>query len=680
MQKGLIMKNNKLIKIGMWIFSLAAIIGVSFGITAFAENSESQSVEIAGYNVSYGGSVSIVYAVKSELNDGQYVKIKGSAYNPVDGTTENFSRINYEIPTYDIVINGENFGKLPMFYTPGIPLKNMATVVTAEAVICNADGTETDITSGKVTYSVLEYLYQRQFMYAESNTPAQNELYELMLKTGEAVQAALNNYGADHTPSKYAYFNISGGSFDGKDAGIVLKGNAITLTGNDAGFTVTPVSLGDGYAVEKGTPVTVANGGEYTVEESVIVTANGAEAFEFGAGRYYSGVYAGLRYDFSDESQMNKTESGGTTDDISITDGIERFGKTAAGAQEYIFWNYATSNQKKYYLGDSLVFEADLKFSGIITANGAFSKLMFRGFNTKYQYSISLAESDGKIRIGSSTYVDKEQWNNIAIVVTPDASAPGASVDIYVNGVKTATEQLTGVEGSSSSLGKAHLYLNDAETGCVYIDNVYTGYVRKNEGGLYYNSELSGKRYDFTDGNAAPMFNSNPASESTVVDGVNVVKVVGASSADYPQFVFGNQDTSSFTNTNKCAVFETDIMFNDAWTQKPQFAFRVMGYEFTIACDLWKGNAMYVLSSSNGICMYVNRWYNLRFEIYETDTAGKFNVQIYLNGAYKLTTTLNGNAKSANDMLFRLKETGTGSAVYFDNMFFDYVDKAYETK
>lgn len=474
MKKGQIMKNNKLIKIMVCILSLAAIIGVSLGITAFADSSENQSVEIAGYNVSYGGSVSIVYAVKSELNEGQYVKIKGSAYNPVDGTTETFSTKSYEIPTYDIVINGENFGKLPMFYTPGIPLKNMATVVTAEAVICEADGTETAITSGKVTYSVLEYLYQRQFMYAEINTPAQNELYELMLKTGEAVQAALNNYGADHTPSKYAYVNVSGGSFDGKEAGIVLKGDAITLTGNDAGFTVTPVSLGDGYAVEEGTPVTVANGGEYTVDGSVIVT------------------------------------------------------------------------------------------------------------------------------------------------------------------------------------------------------------VHQLEGGYYYNSELPGKRHDFTDGVPVGMNGSRPESQSTVVDGVDVVEIVGASSDDAVRFHFGNQDTSSFTNI--CAVFETDIMFNDVWTARPVFRFRVMGYDIlTLTSDIWKGKAIYV--PKNGAELNMNTWYNLRFEIYETDTAGTFNVQVYLDGAYESTEIITGaKTTTYKDALLRLNGNGTGSAVYFDNIFFDYVDKAYEAK
>lgn len=677
MKKGQIMKNNKLIKIMVCILSLAAIIGVSLGITAFADSSENQSVEIAGYNVSYGGSVSIVYAVKSELNEGQYVKIKGSAYNPVDGTTETFSTKSYEIPTYDIVINGENFGKLPMFYTPGIPLKNMATVVTAEAVICEADGTETAITSGKVTYSVLEYLYQRQFMYAEINTPAQNELYELMLKTGEAVQAALNNYGADHTPSKYAYVNVSGGSFDGKEAGIVLKGDAITLTGNDAGFTVTPVSLGDGYAVEEGTPVTVANGGEYTVDGSIIVTVNEAEAFEFGAGRYYSGSYLGTRYDFSDESQMNTPEySQGNTYDISITDGIQKFGKTEAGYQEYIHWDYKTnSTSYKYRDGESLVFEADLMFSEISSVNAAFSKLYFRGKGGVSKYSIIISESDGKIKIGSSTYVNKGEWNNIGIVATLDAANLQASVDIYVNGVKTATDVVSGT--SETNNGKAHLYLEKNETGSIYMDNVFTGYVLQDGAGEYFNSELSGKRYDFTDGIALGMYDSSDTSaQSMLLDGANEVKVAGESSKNYVQIMFGNQDTSNFTN--KCAVFEADIKFNNSWTVKPQFRFRIMGYDFTLGTDCWNNTAIYIPKS--GACLYDGRLYNLRIELYETETLGSFNAQIYLDGVYAYTTTLTGSENAQNYMLLYLNGATNGSAVYLDNIFFDYVDKAYEAK
>ena len=675
------MKNTKFSKILVLVLTLALVIGAAFGIGTMAEGEE-PAVEIVAQNVSYGGSISIMYAVKSTgLADGQYVVIEGSAFNPVDETTEAFTVSDFETTDYDVVVGEENFGKLPVYYTPGIPLKNMATTVTAKAVVYNADNSKA-AESASLSYSVLEYLYERQFMFDSVNSAEQKKLYSLMLETGDTVQKVLENYGAGFAPSDYAFATIEGGTVSGLTKGIVPKGTTVTLTGNDAGFIVTPLSVGDDYEIVEGTPVFVANNGTYTINTSVKATP---EVFELGEGKIYNSYVLGQRVDFSDESQMNVVEwSANNTYSLEIVDGVEIFGKdpdATVEGEEYIFWEVPYASAYAHYTRESLVWEADVKFDNITSEDTAFSKIYFRTHHTVSKFTLTISELDGRIRIGSSTFINKGQWYNIALVANPDFENNKANIDIYVNGEYMATDTVSsGVSSADSSKGKVHLYLYKQEQGSISLDNVYYGYTydATADGGKYFNDSSieSSSRKDYEDGTPADIWNDNDTTvENTVVNGMNKYEIVGSTSTNQLHYYFGNKDTTGFEN--KTIVFEADVMFNKAWAnKKPNFRFRAGGYDFTVATDVWNGTGIYI-PASGGAFLYDGLWYNLRFEFYETETAGTFNYKVYLNDTVKYTGSVTGTATAANDMLFQPNGSAQGCGLYIDNVFYDFVDLAY---
>ena len=124
-------------------------------------------------------------------------------------------------------------------------------------------------------------------------------------------------------------------------------------------------------------------------------------------------------------------------------------------------------------------------------------------------------------------------------------------------------------------------------------------------------------------------------------------------------------------------IFETDIMVNDKWAAKPSFRIRALGYDMTLFTDCWNNNALYIPNTS-GAELKVNNWYNLRLEIYKTETAGKFNVKIFLNGEYKAVASISGSATNSADMLIKIPAgAAQGAVMYLDNVFYGYTVKDY---
>lgn len=192
--------------------------------------------------------------------------------------------------------------------------------------------------------------------------------------------------------------------------------------------------------------------------------------------------------------------------------------------------------------------------------------------------------------------------------------------------------------------------------------------------GLYYSDETKlGNRFDYETKSDSGAYSNNGAITATVVDGARKLEITDMTQSDMLRFLAGN---TSVEGAN-VAIFETDIMLSGAWTGKPTFRIRVLGCDMSLTTDCWNGNALYVPKS--GAELKVNLWYNLRLEVYKTESATSFNVKVYLNGDYVTTTTISGSTSSSADMLFTIPKNAAtnGTAIYFDNVFYGYAVKDY---
>lgn len=630
------MKNTKFSKILVLVLTLALVIGAAFGIGTMAEGEE-PAVEIVAQNVSYGGSISIMYAVKSTgLADGQYVVIEGSAFNPVDETIEAFTVSDFETTDYNVVVGEEDFGKLPVYYTPGIPLKNMATTVTAKAVVYNADNTKA-AESASLSYSVLEYLYERQFMFDSVNTAEQKKLYSLMLETGDTVQKVLENYGAGFAPSDYAYVSITGGTFDGKTSGIVKKGTEITLTGNDGGFMVTPVSVGEDYAIVEGDAMVVANNGTYTVDGSVII--GNLRGYIAGSGEYLNmDLFAGTKYNYSSGSAptVNKNNSSNVVT-ATVADGILSVVNETVLAESYLRIN----NSKA--VGATAVLEFEIKLSEM--PEGTAWRL--------FEYNVGglggefyLVVKDGKFapatKSGTAesgfTYpviealptFSANTWYNFCVEVDTTTAQPSNITAKYtINGIVYDNVKIVNTVTRSAFNGsRMDFYIPAVDNARIDLDNVVMGSpimavssvdYNRGQGTLYAGASSDKFSCDTVTSSYTSLDNWNNDTRGTFAP-TNAVNIVDGA------FLFDNDTLAqrwigwypTATATDKVA-FEIDIKFDSVASTGTnnffQFDTNVSGVKSARVYYKNVGDLVEISGSGTSVYLQKGLWHNIRMEI-----------------------------------------------------------------
>lgn len=662
------MKNTKFSKILVLVLTLALVIGAAFGIGTMAEGEE-PAVEIVAQNVSYGGSISIMYAVKSTgLADGQYVVIEGSAFNPVDETIEAFTVSDFETTDYNVVVGEEDFGKLPVYYTPGIPLKNMATTVTAKAVVYNADNTKA-AESASLSYSVLEYLYERQFMFDSVNSAEQKKLYSLMLETGDTVQKVLENYGAGFAPSDYAFVSITGGTFDGKTSGIVKKGTEITLTGNDGGFMVTPVSVGEDYAIVEGDATVVANNGTYTVDGSVII--GNLRGYIAGSGEYLNmDLFAGTKYDYSSGSAptVNKNNSSNVVT-ATVADGILSVVNETVLAESYM----RITNSKA--VGSTAVLEFEIKLSEI--PEGTAWRL--------FEYNVGglggefyLVVKDGKFapatKSGTAesgfTYpviealptFSADTWYNFCVEVDTTTAQPSNITAKYtINGIVYDNVKIINTVTRSAFNGsRMDFYIPAVDNARIDLDNVVMGTPLESVSSVDYErgqgEDAANANYDCS--STAKTENSGGGIATPVINSDGTATVTSANDGQYLRW----GAKTAYSDGAK-QILEMDIKF-DKWSGtdyvNSSFKFDNGTTRYIVAISGVADD--YVRIGSSNIILTKNVWYNLRFEVdYST---GK--VEVIVNGtSYGEITPINSTYTKAWTLFY----VAGGDSITIDNVY-----------
>ena len=665
------MKNTKFSKILVLVLTLALVIGAAFGIGTMAEGEE-PAVEIVAQNVSYGGSISIMYAVKSTgLADGQYVVIEGSAFNPVDESIEAFTVSDFETTDYNVVVGEEDFGKLPVYYTPGIPLKNMATTVTAKAVVYNADNTKA-AESASLSYSVLEYLYERQFMFDSVNSAEQKKLYSLMLETGDTVQKVLENYGAGFAPSDYAFASIEGGTVSGLTKGIVPKGTTVTLTGNAGGFIVTPLSVGDDYEIVEGTPVFVANNSNYTINGSV--KAEPTRGFEAGSGKFFNNdAILGTKKDYSSGSApgMDVADAGATA---IIEDGVLKIATTTTTNERYanVIAHSAT------LINSIAFFEFEFKLSEM--PEGTVWRF-FEFCANKLGAEFYLQVQDGKFvpvtRAGNSTdgytytaiagmpSFEANTWYNFSMEYElATAKANNILTKIMVNGIEYDDVKIVNTQTRSWTNNRVNVYLPNVNNISVELDNLVIGFLPNGDYARGQGANVNDVNFDCS--TVMKTENSNGGIASAIINDDGTATVTSARDGSYLRWVTAN----SYTEGAKY-VLEMDIKFNN-WTQSGSG-------NAILYIDHGTARKGLTINSSDGfirigssyIYLAKNTWYNVRIE-YDFNS-GSDVFALTVNGISLGNVNFTHPKTNSSSYERTLLYVASGDSISLDNVYCDYI-------
>ena len=186
------MKKHRLLKLISLIFVCTILVGVVALSALAAGNEQDPVVEIAKKNIYFGDKLQLMFAIDAPAS----VEVTATANGKNIGI--------------DYIENQTIGGKEYRVYktVEGWAAQNINTVVTVSATA----GNKTD----KLTYSVLEYLYER--INVDTNVP-QNKLkmYNSLLQYAIDADQVINNT-QDRTPNeldKYYYVTLENATFDG---------------------------------------------------------------------------------------------------------------------------------------------------------------------------------------------------------------------------------------------------------------------------------------------------------------------------------------------------------------------------------------------------------------------------------------------------------------------------------
>ena len=471
------MKNNLKITLAVMVTAILLIASFAIGISA----ANDRSVEIYGYNLSYGGTISVMYALDhTELLDGETLAVQ--VYDGIPGAegTKMYTVKDYQIST-DAAVEGK-----PVFFSPGIPLKNMTMQVFAVPVILNSEGTV--VVSGELTkYSVLEYIFERQVKYADKTTDVQKAFYANLLATGESAQQVLN-YNLSDSPDDYYYVTATDASYMGFDAGIVKKGDKLTLayTGEASplGWNAVSVTVNADGSLTQSAAVTYGIDEQIPVNSHVVITpalAPAAPADYRGQGLYYNdSTKSGKKYSMETGTTLYD-DSWASVAPVSVDGALVVDNSTAANAKELWFKYY---NNGSNYDIQSAVFEADIKIDLITSTQKTYGTRFEIYLSDTIVNVVLRADENGDYYIFDSK-VEKSMWYNIRVEVAPDKTTK-----FYLNGTLIFEHDPAATSGRPTGLwsvkndspsygGRVNMNLNGTKNGLtesISIDNVYVDF------------------------------------------------------------------------------------------------------------------------------------------------------------------------------------------------------------
>ena len=556
---------KKHFKIITLILSLAVLVAGIVGVTAMASEEE-PSLKIFSKNLSYGGTISIAFAVEANgIDEGVELLVYENEPATLDEAPDAV------VSSYKIMnVRGKD---ALVFLTPGIPAKNMTDQVYAVARA--SDGNGGYIYSGIERYSVAEYAYD--VMYYSKLGTEYTELANTLLDLGCQIQNLLP-HNVDSDPRDFYYVSMYdqsvGYALDGNySAGIYKKGDTLTLPEEYLGEVPEGKAFAGYWTSTVNGTTTIVNAGEtLTVAgHTVIQPGYTFVAVTPGNGYYYSGDEVGNRYDFS-ESGADKVVGG------SIIDG-------AFHVTEGNRTNVITNNSEVIFKdGTKYIFEADLTFNGGTPASDdlLFAWAGFSGddgttsyFNNQKLFAVSemsYADAEGSALVWYGIRFEKDVTYNVRLeyllgdgsyifyvnnsVVTEGKNSVGQS---YVENVDRRLKGFTIYTRSSS-------YISTLD---ISLDNVYSAPIPdENNLFTFYNDATTGTKLSFdTDGDLTGIVTDDTHSSNAGTYGAATVKDGKLTVDDDPAWYSIAFKNSSFDPSKTYAngtkyVFEADVTFN----------------------------------------------------------------------------------------------------------------------
>ena len=513
------MKKN--IKIFAIILSCLLLIGI-IGVTSFADGET--TVSIYKRIISYEGAIKIAYAVDAEnLAEGDEIKIaftfneeKGAPEGKLDAT--DFAYVNGVTKNYEV--DGNTY---PTVFSNGFAPANLTKTVYAIPLVVNASG-EVVASGEKVEFSVFRYCTER---FSADPTDDQIELYTSLLDYGAAVQEALLASGAYEQSEldKYgwadAYYvakitNKIDGAVDSVSYER-FRESEITLNPaksyKDKMFAGFEDANGEALAMY-GTEKTASSWNYYDVTLPIgetaftynYKTAGKLETWTDAEGNDLTLNGAGLTHPGSEHSAVTFDKSSDTILSMDVVDG--EFVLDAPKVSSWRPLEFLNKNTTKGAVGDTYVFETDLKIVDDFSTAGSDSVLMQFGFNKRADYG---ATEESFVlfalnRTSGTTYklqtLDKTggEWANLATGLsfgkyynirieykitsigttstTPANSTATGDVTVYIDGELVAAFTATGFydnipNGTFAGIGILDRAYKGVSDHTYYFDNTY---------------------------------------------------------------------------------------------------------------------------------------------------------------------------------------------------------------
>ena len=356
------MKKSKLVKLLVSALSLCLLIGAIVGITAMADEGETETLETEiYYNVSYSEKLYLHYAIPTDTApEGTTLQLE--VYK-ADGKT-----LRYTVDHYDKVNDEDCY----VFITSGVAAKEINTLEYVCAIAVDGNG-DVVARSEKISYSVEQYLYTKLYdegyavatdTYKVDNDGLQvqrKNLYYSMLKYGSSAQKLLiEDWTGVEALGSVPYIAAPHSSVDiGKNYARyknVFLNHDDSQTPAGKAFLYWSVSFFDlvGNVIDSGD---YANGAELTVGEYYFLaapvygdTTSITDKELDTTNKKVTGT--GLTYSLA----ANDATAGITEDGLSVTV------PTTANAT-YIRYTQATSNADV----NAVIFECDYSF---VSSNG----------------------------------------------------------------------------------------------------------------------------------------------------------------------------------------------------------------------------------------------------------------------------------------------------------------------
>lgn len=239
------MKTKRLISM---ILTCVMLVAAFTGITVFAaEETDAPSVEIVSKNIYFGETINLMYAVKAENADGCELELTVLA---PDGKT-------YGVEKMEQVIERDGV-ECPTFKAKkGEAAQNINKVYTATATLTK-DGEV--VAKDVVTYSVLEYIFERKPMTTDPNEIAMLDA----LKAYAAAADKVINKDAPNNIDQYVYVTVAGATE--ALTGIYKAGDKLSLVPDveiTADMTAYWIVNGEQKSLEEMADYTIA--GETTI-------------------------------------------------------------------------------------------------------------------------------------------------------------------------------------------------------------------------------------------------------------------------------------------------------------------------------------------------------------------------------------------------------------------------------